>query len=75
MRPPQIGFPALLQSFFQQRLVTQRGAHGQTPARVGPDGFQTATPRAMRSGTHAHKKDTPLPVLRAVALSGLTLRE
>jgi hypothetical protein len=32
MRPPQIAFPALLQSFFQQRLVTQRGASAQTIA-------------------------------------------
>ena len=32
MRPPQIGFPALLQSFFQQRLVAQRGASAQTIA-------------------------------------------
>jgi len=32
MRPPQIGFPALLQSFFQQRLVTQRAASAQTIA-------------------------------------------
>jgi site-specific recombinase XerD len=32
MRQPQIGFPALLQSFFQQRLVAQRGASAQTIA-------------------------------------------
>ena len=32
MRPPQISFPALLQSFFQQRLVAQRGASAQTIA-------------------------------------------
>lgn len=32
MRPPQIAFPALLQSFFQQRLMTQRGASAQTIA-------------------------------------------
>ena len=30
MRPPQIPFPALLQSFFQQRLIAQRGASAQT---------------------------------------------
>lgn len=32
MRPPQIPFPALLQSFFQQRLIAQRGASAQTVA-------------------------------------------
>ena len=32
MRPPQIAFPALLQDFFQQRLVAQRGASAQTIA-------------------------------------------
>lgn len=32
MTPPQISFPALLQSFFQQRLVAQRGASAQTVA-------------------------------------------
>ncbi len=32
MRPPQIAFPALLQEFFQQRLIAQRGASTQTIA-------------------------------------------
>lgn len=32
MRPSQIGFPALLQGFFQQRLVAQRDASAQTIA-------------------------------------------
>lgn len=32
MRPPQIAFPALLQDFFHQRLVAQRGASAQTIA-------------------------------------------
>ncbi len=32
MRPPQISFPALLQDFFLQRLVAQRGASSQTIA-------------------------------------------
>jgi len=32
MRSPRIGFPALLQSFFQQRLVAQRGASARTIA-------------------------------------------
>jgi len=32
MRPPQITFPALLQDFFHQRLVAQRGASAQTIA-------------------------------------------
>lgn len=32
MNPPQIAFPALLQSFFQQRLVAQRGLSAQTVA-------------------------------------------
>lgn len=32
MRPPQIAFPALLQDFFHQRLVTQLGASAQTIA-------------------------------------------
>lgn len=32
MTPPQIPFPALLQSFFQQRLIAQRGASAQTVA-------------------------------------------
>ncbi len=32
VRPPQIAFPALLQEFFQQRLIAQRGASTQTIA-------------------------------------------
>ena len=32
MRPPKITFPALLQDFFQRRLVTQRGASAHTIA-------------------------------------------
>lgn len=32
MRPPQIAFPALLQDFFQRRLLAQRGASAQTIA-------------------------------------------
>ena len=32
MRPPKITFPALLQDFFHQRLVAQRGASAQTIA-------------------------------------------
>jgi integrase/recombinase XerD len=32
VRPPQISFPTLLQSFFQQCLVAQRGASAQTIA-------------------------------------------
>jgi hypothetical protein len=32
VNPPQIAFPALLQSFFQQRLVAQRGLSAQTVA-------------------------------------------
>ena len=32
MRPPQIAFPALLQDFFHQRLIAQRGASAQTIA-------------------------------------------
>jgi len=32
VKPPQSAFPALLQSFFQQRLVAQRGASAQTIA-------------------------------------------
>jgi integrase/recombinase XerD len=32
VKPPQLSFPALLQSFFQQRLVAQRGASAQTVA-------------------------------------------
>lgn len=32
MKPPQISFPTLLQNFFQQRLVAQRGASAQTVA-------------------------------------------
>jgi len=32
VRPPQSPFPALLQDFFQQRLVAQRGASAQTIA-------------------------------------------
>jgi len=32
VRPPQIAFPALLQDFFHQRLVAQRGASAQTIA-------------------------------------------
>ncbi len=32
MRPHEIAFPALLQAFFQQRLVAQRGASAQTIA-------------------------------------------
>ncbi len=32
MKPPEISFPTLLQSFFQQRLVAQRGASAQTIA-------------------------------------------
>ncbi len=30
MRPPQIGFPQLLQDFFLRRLVAQRGASART---------------------------------------------
>jgi hypothetical protein len=30
MRPPQIGFPALVQDFFLKRLVAQRGASART---------------------------------------------
>jgi site-specific recombinase XerD len=30
VRPPQIGFPQLLQDFFLRRLVTQRGASART---------------------------------------------
>jgi len=32
VKTPQIGFPALLQSFFQQRLIAQRGVSTQTVA-------------------------------------------
>ena len=32
MRPHEIAFPTLLQAFFQQRLVAQRGASAQTIA-------------------------------------------
>ena len=32
MRPPNIAFPALLQDFFHQRLIAQRGASAQTIA-------------------------------------------
>jgi site-specific recombinase XerD len=32
VRPPKIGFPALLQDFFHQRLIAQRGASAQTIA-------------------------------------------
>ena len=32
MRPPEIAFPALLQDFFQRRLVAQRGASAHTIA-------------------------------------------
>ena len=32
MRPPRIGFPALLQSFFQQRLIAERGVSARTIA-------------------------------------------
>ncbi len=32
MRPPKIGFPVLLQAFFQQRLITERGASKHTIA-------------------------------------------
>ena len=52
MRPPEIGFPTLLQDFFLRRLVAQRGASAQTIASYR-DAFELLLRFAERQ-THRH---------------------
>ena len=68
MRPPQIAFPALLQDFFQQRLVAQRGASAQTIASYR-DAFELflryAEQRTGRSPSALTLDDLDAPIVLA----------
>ncbi len=66
MRPPQIAFPALMQDFFQQRLVAQRGASAQTIASYR-DAFELflryAEQRTGRSPSALTLEDLDAPIV------------
>ena len=68
MRPAQIGFPALLQDFFHQRLVAQRGASNQTVASYR-DAFEIflryAEQSTLRSPSALTLEDLDAPVVLA----------
>jgi integrase/recombinase XerD len=66
VRPPQIAFPTLLQDFFQQRLVAQRGASAQTIASYR-DAFELflryAEQRTGRSPSALTLEDLDAPIV------------
>ena len=67
MRPPVIAFPALLQDFFHQRLIAQRGASAQTIASYR-DTFEIflryAEQSTARSPSALTLEDLDAPVVR-----------